>query len=135
MQAAQPLVISYWRFSHPDQATGDSVSRQTELSEKWAAERGWRIDESISDPGLSAFRGKNAAEGALSVFLNLVKKARIPRGTYLLVENLDRLSRNDIRKALRLFLDIIDAGIVLVTLQDGYEYSEDKCEMHDLMYP
>jgi DNA invertase Pin-like site-specific DNA recombinase len=37
----------------------------------------------------------------------------------LLVESLDRLSRQEVRKSLTLLLQIIDSGIVLVTLADG----------------
>ena len=46
----------------------------------------------------------------------------MPRGSYLVIENLDRLSREDERTALRLWLDILDAGINSV--QKGTSFSQ-----------
>jgi DNA invertase Pin-like site-specific DNA recombinase len=44
----------------------------------------------------------------------------------LLIESFDRLSRNDVPTALTLFLNIIRAGITIVTLADEREYSWDS---------
>src|SRR5688572_9209430 len=107
ISTASTLVISYLRFSRPEQLQGDSLRRQLEASERWAAARGLRIDQTLSDKGLSAYRGANAETGALSTFLALVRAGRIPAGSILLVESLDRLSRQKPRKAFRQFLDII----------------------------
>ena len=46
-------------------------------------------------------------------------------GSYLLVESFDRLSRDQILPAQALFLQIIQAGIILVTLIDERVYSAD----------
>ena len=43
----------------------------------------------------------------------------MPRGSYLLVENIDRLTRADIVTASALFNQIIAAGINLDTLTNG----------------
>ncbi len=51
----------------------------------------------------------------------------------MVVEHLDRLSRNTIGNAIRLFLDILDYGITIVTLIDGKEYAK-PVQMHDMMY-
>jgi DNA invertase Pin-like site-specific DNA recombinase len=52
----------------------------------------------------------------------------------LILENLDRLSRAEIRKSLSLFLSIIDLGIDLVTLSDNERvYTADKTELVDLV--
>src|SRR5215467_1963131 len=92
---------SYIRFSTPEQAKGDSLRRQTELSERYAREHGLTLDDKLTfrDLGKSAFRGKNAQEGELGDFIKAVEDGRIKRGSYLLVENLDRLSRQPARKA------------------------------------
>lgn len=126
-------VYSYLRFSTPEQLKGDSKRRQLAASSVWAEERGLRIDESMSDLGVSAYRGSNAQTGALGSFLRLCELGRVERGSYLLVENLDRLSRDSVRKALQQFLAIIDAGVTVVTLSDGHEYSPEKTDMMDLM--
>src|SRR5262249_22160074 len=83
--------------------------------------------------GVSAYRGKNIADGALGRFLAAAKAGKIKRGSYLLVESLDRLSRQEIQKSLRIFLDIIDAGINIVTLIDNHVYTAEKLELTDFM--
>ena len=47
----------------------------------------------------------------LATFLELVHAGRIARGSYLIVESLDRLTREHIRPALTLLLNLIDNGI------------------------
>src|SRR4029078_9896368 len=48
-------------------------------------------------------------------------------------ESLDRLSRQEVRKSLSLFLDLLNAGINIVTLGDGREYTAEKADEIDLM--
>ena len=81
-------------------------------------------DLALSDLGISAFKGKNATEGALAAFLIAAKEGRIPRGSILLVESLDRLSRNTITDAVALLTSIVRAGIRVVSLIDGKEWNE-----------
>ena len=117
----QPKAYSYLRFSTPEQATGDSSRRQIEAAERWAAKNGMTLDTSLrmEDRGISAFRGKNARTGALGAFLAAVDDGVVPEGSYLLVENLDRVSRADPWDALPVFQQIINAGVIIVTLMDG----------------
>src|SRR6516164_8579510 len=118
----QPAVAySYVRFSHPDQAKGDSVRRHTEAAAEWCLRNGLRLDESttLRDLGKSAFSGehrKNPDRHALAAFLKLVEAGKVPRGSYLIIENLDRLTREDERSAPRLWMDILDQGVNIVQL-------------------
>ena len=82
---------------------------------------------------MSAFKGANVTEGALGRFLDAVEKGLVLPGSYLLVESLDRISRQEIVKSLSLFLRIIQAGINLVTLQDERIYRADQTELADLI--
>src|SRR5262249_498119 len=68
-------------------------------------------------------RSKNVKTGALRAFLDAVEGGVIPKGSFLLVESLDRVSRDDILAAQAAFLDIINSGVTLVTLVDGRSYS------------
>jgi DNA invertase Pin-like site-specific DNA recombinase len=116
---------SYLRFSTPEQERGDSFRRQTSMAEAYAARHGLQLDErSFQDLGVSAYRGANAETGMLGEFLDLVRSEAIPKGSFLLVESLDRLSRNKPRKAVRLLESICEEGITLVTLADGKLYDE-----------
>lgn len=119
---------SYVRFSTQDQIHGDSLRRQTEAAAEWCRRNGVALVDSYRDLGVSAFRGKNVEMGRLAAFLKLVNTGKIAKGSYLIVESLDRLSRNDLPKALRLFLDILEAGIVVVTLSDNHVYDFSKVE-------
>lgn len=119
---------SYLRFSTPEQAKGDSWRRQTEAAERYAALHGLDLDATLTfaDLGVSAFRGTNARNGALGAFLRAVDDGLVAPGSFLLVENLDRVSRQDPWDAFPVFQQIINAGITLVTLQDGKVWSRDE---------
>src|SRR5438270_645082 len=89
-----PLAYSYIRFSTPEQAKGDSLRRQDEAATGWCKRNGVRLDTSLTlhDLGKSAFLGehrKNPDRNALAAFLKMVEQGRIPRDSYLIVENLD----------------------------------------------
>src|SRR5262245_59033915 len=100
--------FSYVRFSTPTQLKVDSLRRQLEWSTAYAKRKGWQLDESLTlqDLGVSAFRGRNAEAGALARFLDAVKQGKVPPGSVLMIESLDRLSRAELKRSLRLFLDI-----------------------------
>jgi len=118
-----PKSYSYIRFSRPEQMRGDSLRRRTEAAERWAAENGMVIDESLTDLGVSAYRGLNRVKGALGKFLGLVEKGQIPKGSFLIIESLDRFSREDALDVLGEFTKVLKAGITIVTLIDKQTYS------------
>jgi DNA invertase Pin-like site-specific DNA recombinase len=126
MNNLQPKAYSYIRFSTPQQLKGDSLRRQLDASRLYAKEHGWILDESLQDLGLSAFHGIHKIKGALGRFLKLVEEGKIEKGSYLLVESLDRLSREEVDDAYDQFRGIIKADIIIVTLQDGMKYSKES---------
>ncbi len=122
----KPKCYSYIRFSTPEQIKGDSLRRQLKMSEDYANEKGLELDQSMRDLGLSAFKGEQKTKGALGRFLVLVKDGKIPRGSTLIVESLDRLSREQVLDALDQLRDILRAGIHIVTLADRMEYTHES---------
>jgi DNA invertase Pin-like site-specific DNA recombinase len=119
---------SYVRFSTAEQQKGDSLRRQIDLSKKYAQKHGLVLDNTLNlqDFGKSAYSGKHrSTQGALGQFLKLIERGKIKKGSVLLIESLDRLSREEITKALEQFLAIIRKGIKIVTLLDNREYSEE----------
>ena len=88
------IAYSYLKFSTPEQASGDSRRRQLAMAEKYATDNNLKLDRQLSfrDLGVSAFRGRNAKEGALRAFLEAIEHNLVPQGSVLLVESLDRLS-------------------------------------------
>src|SRR5206468_12624942 len=103
-------------------AEGDSLRRQTEAAAEWCLKNDVRFDETVTlrDLGKSAYTGahrKNPDRHALAAFLKLVESGKVPRGSYLVIEALDRLTREHIRPALTLLLNLIDQGIRVVQLR------------------
>jgi len=128
-------VISYLRFSTPEQSKGDSTRRQTEMAERWCKEHGHTLlaHNRMVDPGLSAYHGVNVREGALAGFLKAVRDKKIAPGTILLVEELDRISRQSPERSLELFLGIVNKGVVVVTLNTGDTFERGKIDIGRLM--
>lgn len=122
----KPKAYSYLRFSTPEQMRGDSFRRQSEMAQQWAARNNVELDEKLTfqDLGVSAFQGANAETGMLREFLEATRAGMIEGGSFLLIESLDRLSRNTARKAMRLLEDICEMGIAVVTLSDGKVYTD-----------
>ncbi len=117
---------SFTRFSTPAQTKGDSVRRQLAKAERFAAERGLNLDTSLRLNGVSAFKGKHRKKGALAEFLAQIEAGEIARGSFLIVENIDRLSRENPWDGFPLMQQIINAGVVVVSLIDGIEYSLER---------
>ena len=116
---------SYLRFSTPEQMRGDSYRRQAQLAKDYAERHGLLLDDKLTfeDLGVSAYRGRNRDTGGLGAFLAAAEAGLVERGSYLLVESLDRISRDKARKAFRTLEDICEEGITVVTLVDGRRYT------------
>jgi DNA invertase Pin-like site-specific DNA recombinase len=129
---------SYSRFSSPVQAEGDSMRRQIDLRDSWLKKSGAVLDTKLTlhDKGVSAFAGKhreNPDRHALAAFLELVRKGQIERGSFLIVESLDRLTREHIRPALTLLLNLIESGIRVVQLMPTEAVYDEQVEPMALM--
>lgn len=122
---AMNVAISYSRFSSAIQRDGDSLRRQLEAAKRYCAQHGLTLAETITDEGVSAFRGRNAIEGGLGRFLRAIDSGLVPKNATLIVESLDRLSRDQVSEALELFLRIIRKGVSIVTLADGRRYDRE----------
>lgn len=131
----QPRAYSYIRLSTDVQLKGDGLRRQMQLSADYAKKTGLDLDTTLrlKDEGVSAFRGDNATNGKLRTFLDAVSRGAVPKGSYLLIESLDRLSRQRVAQSLFLFLDLIRAGINIVTLADEKIYGADVDDMQLIM--
>lgn len=120
-------VYSYLRFSSKKQEYGDSKNRQATKALEYCRKHGLTLETTTyEDLGVSAWKGKNFTEGALGAFMKAVDEGKVPRGSTLLVEHLDRVSREKPSKAQELFISIINRGITLVTLNDDISYSEES---------
>src|SRR5262245_31728934 len=111
---------SYSRFATRGQAD-DSIRRQVDRAADWCRRHGAQLHTSnpIREVGVSAFQGRHSAKGDVRVlgeFLAAVRTGRVERGSYLIIESLERLTRDSVRAALAALLNIIDAGVRVVQL-------------------
>lgn len=104
-----PEVVLYIRYSSNPQAHGDSVRRQTKAATEWCAKHNLEISRIVEARGQSAFHGDNLEE------LQYLASS-LSAGSYIIVENLDRISRLPPAKALSILFGIVGGGLRLVTL-------------------
>jgi len=103
--------ICYHRFSSARQDKGSSLERQAALTRELCERKGWQIVETLEDKGQSAWKGDHLSVGNLGKLRTRIDAGLIARGTVVVVENLDRLSRQDYRTARRWIEDVTDAGV------------------------
>jgi hypothetical protein len=119
-------LYSYLRFSSPGQAFGDSENRQLEDAQRYAAAKGLTFDETLSDKGLSGYHGDHRTKGALGRFLLRVKAGDVPPGSILVIENVDRLSREGVWRTLKdIVFDLVERHITLHFLTSGITFDRE----------
>ncbi|MEE2001651.1 recombinase family protein [Alkalimonas sp. MEB108] len=130
-----PVAISYGRFSSIAQGEGRSVERQELAAKKYCEVHGLELTDRYFDEGLSGFHGVNRSKGDLSILLERVQSGAIPQGTYLLIEETSRLTRENALEAISLIQSLVSAGLVIVTLDDGLRYSRENLttDFHNLL--
>lgn len=111
--------LSYIRFSSKPQERGQSVERQTALARRYADDYKLRLDTSTyADLGVSAFRPSPKAGSALAALVAAVEAGKIPKGSVIGIEQLDRWSRAAPLDALNSFQKVLRKGVGIVTLTD-----------------
>lgn len=97
-----------------------------------SAHAGLTLDHASTwrDAGVSAFRGQG--QEALHAFARAVESKRIAKGSYLLVENADRISRAAPLKGLAALERLTKLGVYVVTLSDGKRYDAASFEREDV---
>jgi DNA invertase Pin-like site-specific DNA recombinase len=130
-------VYSYIRFSGPRQAEGDShrlwLADILAYCQKHNLELVSDSDYMFFDRGISAYSGKLCDDNTeLSRFLALIQAKEIPASSTLIVESLDRLSREHVRQAISRFKDLLNAGITIHTQNGNKTYHAYDYDQFDL---
>ena len=122
-----PKAYAYVRWSTAEQGKEgrDSHDRQTTPLETFAEATGVHVVETVIDKGVSAFRGANARIGQLKGLLDRVESGEIEPGDYIIVESIDRLTRQKLTDSVDLIQSILKKGIRLHTVIDNKTYSYD----------
>lgn len=111
----------YARFSTLEQSKGSSLSRQLDDCRSYCDRLGWHrsSDRELIDEGRSAFDGANRSQGSeLANFERMALDGKLRPDTVLVVERLDRLSRQSAVDVFHLITLLTDAGVAVATV-DG----------------
>ncbi|PZR32610.1 recombinase family protein [Caulobacter segnis] len=117
-------VLIYRRFSTDEQEQGDTLTRQSRMCEQFAQGKGWSVTGTLTDRGKSAFKGEHLLPDAeLGQFAAKVERGEIPRGTVLLAERLDRLSRRPVQEAMAWIHGITSKGVQIALADTGQVFT------------
>jgi len=125
--------VIYIRWSSAEQSQGNSLERQRDECRRHAATKGWSVVGEIIDDGVSAFRGANTAGGKLGQFIDDVEDGAYPQGVILLVERLDRLSRQEAKTVFVWLMRITELGIVVCTVDGDRRYDDENIDMAQII--
>jgi len=121
---------SYMRFSSAIQEQGDSIRRQTQGAKDACQKHGGHLIIPLTGQRGIGMEGKNRLEGSLADFYRMIEDGKIESGSVLIVENLDRLSRQKPTVALSGLLQIINAGVRVHTTQDDMTYDAQSANVN-----
>jgi hypothetical protein len=107
---------SYTRFSSIGQKGNNSTDRQIEEGRAWYAEHiaplGIPLDETFTDSARSAYKGEHVGKhGDLGRFVAAIQSGAVSKGSILIAENLDRISRQGPKIGRKLLEKIVDEGV------------------------
>jgi DNA invertase Pin-like site-specific DNA recombinase len=129
-----PSAWSYARVSSLEQAaSGAGLQRQHDdtLARAWCDRNGYQFMETFAFTG-SAYSGRHLRDGApLRHWIDQAIAGQLGPSPALLVEEIDRFTRQAGHRLLGELAGIFAAGIVLVSLRDGVTYSAAAFERDD----
>ncbi|MEY8200311.1 MAG: recombinase family protein [Colwellia sp.] len=130
------IALPYIRMSTAEQLKGRSLDRQYELIHRYAEKNNLEIDWSTKyqDIGRSAWNGKHLeADAGLGKFIAAIEVGAIKKGSCLLIESLDRLSRLKLEDALPLYMYILKSGCEIHTIGDSQQIYKDPNDVQGLI--
>lgn len=118
------LATIYSRFSSAEQAKGSSIARQLAVCHGLATQNGWTVANEIREEGKSAFSGANRSEGGkLFEFERSVEAGQYAAGHVLVVEHLDRITRQGWEQVLPFLQKLTSNGVTVATVDGGRIYN------------
>lgn len=125
----RPAII-YGRFSSKQQKSSTSRKRQIEQAMEFVIKYELvLLDDGVwFDAGVSGFRGKHRQQGELGKLLDAIQSATVPNDAVLIIESIDRLSRENPLDAFGLIKDVVDAGVSVVTIHDQQRYDRQRMQ-------
>lgn len=139
--AGPKLAYSYRRFSSRHQGTGSSLARQMEMAQEVCTANGWELVDLPPDAGVSAYKvegengllAANMHKGNLGAFLGKVQRDEVRRGSVLIVEKLDRFSRNYFDVVFPVWLNLLQAGVEIYSCVSRTHYTLDAIRKNPML--
>ncbi|MCW4151991.1 recombinase family protein [Halomonas sp. 18H] len=127
--------IAYVRYSSAVQADGDSIERQTSPLKAFEERFNVKVEEIFTDEGVSSYRGDNIKKGKFSEIIEQIEKGKIKKGDFLVIESIDRVSRQSLNKTTSILQDILIKGIKIYTTIDQrlYNYENKDKDLEDYL--
>jgi DNA invertase Pin-like site-specific DNA recombinase len=126
------IAVTYARWSSLEQSKGSTLERQMADCTKYCTDQGWTVIERLQDEGKSAYTGDNLKTGELGKFTQRFLQGHYAPDTVLVVEQLDRLSRMAPTDVMSWILQVVNAGLTIVTANDGLRISKDDLRTNQL---
>ncbi|MGL5093540.1 MAG: recombinase family protein [Aeromonas sobria] len=122
----KPRAWLYARFSSTQQQDGDSINRQVNAAQQWSTANGVELQQtSFRDLGVSGW--KSIKRPMFEQLIKAMAEGKIPRGSYVLFESSDRLSRRGWRHTQQLIRTITCVhDCKLVILDKGQVYTKEN---------
>lgn len=132
-----PYAYPYIRFSSDAQKDGSSLLRQTQAIQAYLADNPHlEVDTrlNLEDLGLSGFEGRHLEKGgALHLFLEKIKSGEVEKGSVLIIEHFNRLSRLPLIRSITLFNEILTSGVNIAVLEDRQVFTAENLTSIDYL--
>ncbi len=93
------------------------------MAQAVCSDKGWTLIDLPPDEGISGYKGINRIKGTLGTFLRKVKAGQVQRGSVIIIEKMDRFSRNEIDLVIPDFLSLLQSGIEIYSCADRTHYT------------
>ena len=127
---------SFRRFSTRATSRANTSDRQLQQVKEYADKAGLELDDELTaDNGASALKGTTTEKGSLDHFLSLVRAGKVKPGATLVIESLDRLSRQGPKATRQLIEQVTDSGVDVHILNLGLTLNQrwEDSQQHSLI--
>lgn len=122
--------LLYVRWSTKDQSKGDSERRQIDLAGFQCRQHNWTLTETLIENGKSAYHGRNRAVGGkLHEIEERAARGELA-GKVLIVEAMDRLSRQEPLESVTLLNTLAKQGLTICESSTGTIYDSERIRDH-----
>jgi DNA invertase Pin-like site-specific DNA recombinase len=123
--------VSYFRFSSPEQAKGESENRQTEMYRDFCVRHNLTPGPEVyADRGKSGYKDEHRKKGRLGVLIAAAKGGAFDPGTVIVIEAWDRLGRLRPDKQTALVAELLQTGVAIGVCKLNDVFVEDDFGSH-----